>query len=78
MPKNETADLIDLVIARAPQLRGVGVLELAHEGLSFKLRSLEPDVDPEPAAPEESENVWTDPATYGRGGVPGLTRKESK
>lgn len=78
MTTTEAAEIIDLLINRAPKLRAAGVLELDLGDFAVTLRSLEPDAEPEAPVVEETKNMWNDPATYGGGVVPGTTRKEHK
>lgn len=78
MTRQEMVDLIDVVIARAPDLRAAGVLELGAIGLKLAPDDTAPDdteTDEAIAAREEAEHresPWNDPTTYGRSAsVPG-------
>ena len=74
------SELIDLVVAKAPQLRKAGVASLDIAGvLTVGLTAYEPEPLPplplvgEPDAKPEPEDPLDDPATYGRTeSVPGF------
>lgn len=78
MTKQQTAELLDLIADKAKRLRNEGILEVAVDGLSFKLAPAEPPESSGDDAEEEVElGVFEDPATYGRTKtVPGRKRKE--
>ncbi len=68
------AELLDLIVEKAANLRRVGVLELGFGGVTLKLAPHE-----EPAAEVDLEDVedrsdpMNDPTTFG-GRVPGFSR----
>jgi hypothetical protein len=74
MTTKEHADLIDLVIARAPKLRDAGVLVIRTETLHVELAPATPEPAEleEPAGDDLESNPWNDPTSFGRTkGVPG-------
>lgn len=75
----DPAQLLDVVIAKARQLREAGVLRVRLEGLSFDLAAKEPIVLEAGEGEEEIDEAddadpFNDPATYG-GRVPGFKRR---
>lgn len=74
----DMAQLLDMVIAKARQLREAGVLRVQLDGLSFELAPAgAPHMDDEELdEPEDTDDPdpFNDPATYG-GMVPGLPRR---
>lgn len=60
MNKTQTAELLDLVINRAPKLRAAGVLEfeVSADGLVAKAKLA--NLDPEPPAPTAATKQTTD------------------
>jgi hypothetical protein len=73
----EPAQLLDVVISKARQLREVGVLRVQIEGLAFDLAPAEPqeqEVEEIVDAIDDSD-PFNDPTTFG-GRVPGFRRRE--
>lgn len=79
--KSSAAELLDLLIARAPALIAAGITSVSIEGLSATL------APPPPVAPPASKakaqpvakshtNPMLDPSTYPGGRVPGFTRED--
>jgi hypothetical protein len=70
-----TLQLLDLLLAKAPELREAGVLELGIEGLTVKLAPAVPasiDVVGDDTDDSKETNMWNDPITFGRRrGTPG-------
>lgn len=79
MGLSATAQLLDLLIDRAPKLREAGVLRVQLEGLlSFELAPVAPEIDDgEDRQPEnyEHSDPLQDPATFPGGHVPGFRRR---
>jgi hypothetical protein len=79
MTKATAAELLDLIIERAPRLRSAGVRAVEIENVSFDLAPADPpdvsiDIDDEDDAPRDALH---DPHTYGRRKrVPGRQRRE--
>jgi hypothetical protein len=79
-------ELVDLVIARAAELRGAGVLslelELGDQRVSVRLSPPTPPSGPidEGDRPEDdNDNPWFDPTSFGRAkGVPGERRRPDR
>ena len=75
------AELIDLLIDRAPRLIAVGITSLSIDGMSATLSKpaavAAPAGKPQPVAKQHSDPM-RDPATYQGGKVPGFTREEEK
>lgn len=66
---------IELVLLRAKDLRGAGVLAIGCDGCTATLEALPPRLpegDVESDEPAEPINHWHDPATYPDGIVPGF------
>lgn len=75
------AELLDLILARAPALIAAGITSVSIDGLSATLAR------PAPAAPAHVDrpkpprghiDPMRDPSTYPGGKVPGFTRDEDK
>jgi hypothetical protein len=82
--KQEAADVIDLIIARAPQLREVGVRGVnLGDGVGFTLAAAEPapdDLDGNQDEESEVPDALHDPWTHGvpRPGTPKVLPKRSR
>jgi hypothetical protein len=75
---SEVAQLLDVVIAKARQLREAGVLRVQLDGLAFDLAPIAPaieDSDDDLLLDVDEPDPFNDPATYG-GHVPGFRRRE--
>lgn len=76
-----TAELIDLLIDRAPKLIAAGITSLSIEGMSATLSKPAPApasiAPPKPIARQHIDPM-RDPSTYPGGKVPGFTRDEDK
>lgn len=75
------ADMLDLIIARAPALIAVGVTSVSVDGLSVTLVRPPPGDAPikaGPPAPRRHSDPLRDGSTYVGGQVPGFTRDEDK
>lgn len=76
----DPTQLLDLIIAKAPDLRAAGVLHVQLEGLAFALAPLEravmveDDEDQEGQQGAPSSDPLNDEDTYG-GPVPGFRRQ---
>jgi hypothetical protein len=73
---NKHAELLDLIIDRAPKLRAAGVSHVALDGASFSLVPQETAAAPvDDDGDGESPDPLNDPATFGRTkSVPGQRR----
>ncbi len=81
MTKATAADLLQLVIDKAPKLREVGVASVDLEDIKFELHPLEPAPAPTVARgddddEDESRDPLHDRDTFGGRRVPGNTRRE--
>lgn len=79
--KPTPAELLDLLIARAPALHAAGVTSLSIDGLSATLAPPPPPLDlrgtvvPDDDLPtHDHRDALNDPSLYGRGRVPGFKR----
>lgn len=81
MPR-PAAELLDLIIARAPALIAAGVTSLSIEGLSATLSRPAPApaarADKPAPPPRRHIDPMRDPSTYPGGKIPGFTRDEDK
>lgn len=74
------AETIDLLIAKAKELRSAGVLRLSIDGFSVELAHWDPPVDETesgkrfPQGLTEDPDPMNDPTTFGRKSVPGFER----
>jgi hypothetical protein len=75
--KQDAAEFLDLITARAPALRTAGFLRVAIEGMGyFELAPAEPPADHGEQEEEEELDALHDPATFGRRRtVPGRARR---
>lgn len=74
------ADLIDLLIRRAPALYAAGVTSLSMDGFAVTLSapaSELPDAEDAPPPPKQHIDPMQDPASYPSGRVPGFTRPQA-
>lgn len=81
MTTKEHAELLDLVISRAPKLREAGVIELGLAGgITLKLAAAaDADAGDTDEEDQPEANAWNDPASYGRVvGVPGNDPRKKK
>ena len=80
MTKATAAELLDLLIDRAPKLRSAGYSKVALDGMSFELRAPEPEVQPSGNAHNDEDDdrrdALHDPDTFGGRRVPGNQRRE--
>jgi hypothetical protein len=80
MPR-QAAELLDMIVARAPALIAAGVTSLSIEGLSVTLSKPAPTAGPigkpTPIARQHIDPLQ-DASTYPGGKVPGFTRDEDK
>ena len=60
MTKKEAAEILDLVIERAPKLREAGVIVLVADGLSIKLLPEAPKSGPEQKYEKPDPDIWKD------------------
>lgn len=83
---SRAAELLDVLVKRAPALRAAGVRSVIVEGLSFELDPTEP---PAPRAPSKRElealkrqeipaDPFDDPMSYPAGFVPRRLRPDAK
>lgn len=72
-----TAQLLDLLIDRAPKLREAGVMRVELEGLCLVLAPPEQMLDDREERDEDIEHAdpLQDPATFPGGRVPGYRRR---
>jgi hypothetical protein len=72
----EPTGWLDLVLARAAELRKAGVRSIGVAGCSVELETwvepLPPDTKRKPDSDDEHPDALNDPATYGGGPVPGF------
>jgi len=81
MTKASAAELLDLLIDRAPKLRKAGYRKVSLENaISFELEPLEPEAPPAAANAgddqAEPSDPFHDPDTFGRTRVPGNQKRE--
>jgi hypothetical protein len=78
-PKSSAAELLELLVARAPALIAAGVTSVSIEGLSATLAPPPPAAGPAPK-PQPPAKRHIDPmrdaSTYPGGRVPGFTRED--
>lgn len=74
--KTTPADLLDLLITKAPDLRAAGVRTVAIGTFSFALTPHEPPATtaPPPDVEHETNDPLFDPATYASRMIPGRAR----
>lgn len=77
--KPTAADLIALIIARAPALHAAGVTSLSIDGFAVTLTAPPAPVAalPEPPAATQHIDPMQDPATFPGGRIPGFTRPKT-
>lgn len=78
-PKSSAAELLELLIARAPALIAAGITSVSIEGLSATLAAPPPAAGAAPKAQPVAKqhiNPMRDPSTYPGGRVPGFTRED--
>lgn len=79
--KPDAAALVDLMIARAADLRAAGITSLSLDGIAVTLAAAapeEPEAEPGDDSPPEPIDPLNDPSTYPGGKVPGFTRPKKE
>lgn len=82
MTKKDAADLLDLVVEKAPALRRAGVVSVGVGDLTFELAPEELAADDRDIEPDQQFGVLDDPHTFGiqdpKAKVPGSNRGRAK